>query len=75
MMDENGYKIVNVDSLIMIEKPKMSPYIEQMRENIAKALECDKSLINVKATCFEGMGFVGEEKGAIAQAVVLIDDK
>lgn len=75
MMDEHGYKIVNVDSLIMIEKPKMAPYIEQMRDNIAKALDCDKSLINVKATCFEGMGFVGEGKGAIAQAVVLIDDK
>lgn len=75
MMDDNNYKIVNIDSLIMIEKPKMAPYIEEMRENIAKALDCEKTLINVKATCFEGMGFVGEGKGAIAQAVVLIDNK
>lgn len=75
MMDDNNYKIVNIDSLIMIEKPKMAPYIEEMRENIAKALDCEKTLINVKATCFEGMGFVGEGKGAIAQAVVLIDKK
>lgn len=75
MMDEHGYKIVNVDSLIIIEKPKMAPYIDKMKENIAKALGCDASLINVKATCSEGMGFVGRGEGAIAQAVVLIDEK
>ena len=75
MLDENNYKVINVDSLIMIEKPKMAPYIDKMRENIAKELECDISQINVKATCFEKMGFVGSGEGAIAQAVVLIDDK
>ena len=75
MLDENNYKVINVDSLIMIEKPKMAPYIDKMRENIAKELECDVSQINVKATCFEKMGFVGNGEGAIAQAVVLIDDK
>ncbi|MDO4500953.1 MAG: 2-C-methyl-D-erythritol 2,4-cyclodiphosphate synthase [Erysipelotrichaceae bacterium] len=75
MMDENAYQIVNVDSLIIIEKPKMAPHIDQMRLNIANALECDPSLINVKATCMEKMGFVGRGEGAIAQAVVLIDNK
>lgn len=75
MLDENNYKVINIDSLIMIEKPKMAPYIDKMRENIAKELECDISQINVKATCFEKMGFVGSGEGAIAQAVVLIDDK
>ena len=75
MLDENNYKVINIDSLIMIEKPKMAPYIDRMRENIAKELECDISQINVKATCFEKMGFVGSGEGAIAQAVVLIDDK
>ena len=75
MMDEHGYKIVNVDSLIIIEKPKMAHYIDDMKENIARALNCDSSLINIKATCAEGMGFVGRGEGAIAQAVVLIDEK
>ena len=75
MLDENNYKVINIDSLIMIEKPKMAFYIDKMRENIAKELECDISQINVKATCFEKMGFVGSGEGAIAQAVVLIDDK
>lgn len=75
MLDDNGYKVVNVDSLIIIEKPKMAPHIEKMRENIATYLNTDISNINVKATCAEGMGFVGKGEGAIAQAVVLIDNK
>lgn len=75
MMEEHGYKLVNLDSLIMIEKPKMAPYIDQMRENIAKHLHCDISQINVKATCSEKMGFIGEGRGAQAQCVCLIDEK
>lgn len=75
MLDENNYKVVNIDSLIMIEKPKMAPYLDQMKENIARCLEIDNSLVNIKATCFEKMGFVGSGEGAIAQAVCLIDDK
>ena len=75
MLDDNGYMVVNIDSLIMIEKPKMAPYIDQMRKNIADTLMIDESLVNVKATCFEKMGFVGQGEGVIAQAVVLIDDK
>ena len=74
MLKENGYKVVNVDSLIIIEKPKMAPYIETMRKNIADCLHTDISNINVKATCSEGMGFVGKGEGAIAQAVCLIDN-
>ena len=53
----------------------MAPYIDQMRKNIADTLMIDESLVNVKATCFEKMGFVGQGEGVIAQAVVLIDDK
>ena len=75
LMDQEGYKIVNVDSLIVIEKPKMAPYIDEMRNNIANALHTDIKNINVKATCNEGMGFVGRKEGALAQAVVLIEDK
>lgn len=75
MLEENGYKVVNIDSLIIIEKPKIAPYIDEMRNNIAKHLHCDVSLINVKATCAEGMGFIGKGEGAMAEAVCLIDNK
>ena len=72
MMVERGYVIGNVDSIIVIEKPKMAPYISKMRENIAKVLKCDMEQINVKATRAEKLGFVGEGKGVLAKAVVLL---
>ena len=74
MMKENGYKLVNLDSLIVIEKPKMAPYIDEMRKNIAEHLHCDVSRVNVKATCNEGMGFIGEGQGALAECVCLIEE-
>lgn len=73
IMDKEGYHIVNVDSLVIIEKPKLAPYIDEMRKNIAEHLHCDINQINVKATCAEGLGFVGNEDGAVAQCVCLID--
>ena len=75
MMKENHYKLVNLDSLIVIEKPKMAPHIDEMRKNIAEHLHCDISQINVKATCAEGMSFVGKGEGALAQCVCLIDNE
>lgn len=75
MMEEKGYKIGNVDSLVMIEKPKMAPHIEKMRENFAKVLHCDISQVSVKATRGEKMGFVGREEGVQAFAVVLLEEK
>ena len=72
MMVDNGYSIGNVDSLVIIEKPGLSPYIPQMKENIARVLGCPLTAVNVKATRGEGLGFVGEEKGAVATAVVLL---
>ncbi|MBQ3419055.1 MAG: 2-C-methyl-D-erythritol 2,4-cyclodiphosphate synthase [Erysipelotrichaceae bacterium] len=75
LLDENNYRINNIDSLVIIEKPKLAPYIEQMRNNIAYTLGIDIKQINIKATCAEGLGFVGQGQGAIAQAVVLIDEK
>ena len=74
MMEEKGYSIGNVDSLILIEKPKMAPHIQKMRENFAKALHCDLSRISVKATRGEGLGFVGREEGVLAQAVVFLEE-
>lgn len=70
---EKGYRIVNIDATIIAQKPKMRGYIDTMRENIAKALECDIYDINVKATTEEGMGFTGEGMGISAHAVCLID--
>ena len=72
MMRERGYTIGNVDSLIMIEKPKMAPHIMAMRENIARALVCDLDGVRVKATRGEGLGLVGKSEGVQAQAVVLL---
>ncbi len=74
MLKEHGYHVINIDSLIVIEKPKMAPYIDEMRNNIAARLHCDPSRINVKATCGEGMGFIGRGEGAMAEAVCLIDE-
>jgi 2-C-methyl-D-erythritol 2,4-cyclodiphosphate synthase len=59
--------------MISLEKPKLRPYIDDMREAIAGILNCSKKQISIKATTFEGMGFVGEEKGILCEAVVLIE--
>lgn len=75
VMDEKGYKINNVDSLIIIESPRLRPYIDQMKENIANTLNTSINNINVKATCSEKIGFVGRKEGAVAQAVVLLVKK
>lgn len=72
LMSQNGYQINNVDALIIIEKPRLAPYIPTMIENIANILNCPIKDINIKATCGEGLGFVGNQTGAIAQAVVLL---
>lgn len=72
LMKKHGYIIGNIDSLIVIEEPKMAPYIEKMKENIAGCLKCSLDKVNIKATRGEGLGFVGEKKGAKAYSVCLI---
>ncbi|MBR2768144.1 MAG: 2-C-methyl-D-erythritol 2,4-cyclodiphosphate synthase [Solobacterium sp.] len=74
MMKERGYRIGNVDSLVLIEKPKMGPYIETMRRNFAEALETDIANISVKATRGEKLGYVGRGEGVMAQAAVLLEE-
>lgn len=74
MMAEKGYRIGNVDSLMLIEKPKMAPHIEEMRRNIAAALHTETDRVSVKATRGEKMGFVGRGEGVLAQAVVLLEE-
>ncbi len=72
LMRNNGYRIGNLDALVIIEKPKLAPYINQMKENVAKILNCPLQDINIKATCAEKLGFIGSSDGAVAQAVVLL---
>lgn len=68
-----GYKIVNIDSTILAQVPKMAPYIHSMRENIAKACNVDVDFVSVKATTEEGLGFTGAKEGIAAHAVCLLD--
>lgn len=70
-----GYHLVNLDAVIMAEKPKIAPYISRMRENLALAIGCDQNQVSVKATTTEKIGFVGREEGIAAQVVVLLDNR
>ncbi len=71
LMKENGFALGNLDITIVAEKPKLAPYIMQMRENLAGTFGCDISKISVKATTEEGLGLAG--KGIGAYAVVIIE--
>lgn len=72
LLYENGYKISNIDSTIIAQKPKMAPHIQLMRKNIANALNIDIDQINVKATTEEGLGFTGEGLGISSQSICLL---
>lgn len=72
MTEEKGYTVGNVDVTIVAQRPKMSPYIEQMRENIAKDLKVGIDAVNVKATTTEELGFEGRGEGISATAVALL---
>ncbi len=69
---EKGYTIENIDATILAQKPKLRPYIDRMRHNIAHTLQVDIDQINVKATTEEGLGFTGHEEGIAAHAVALL---
>ena len=75
LINENNYCIINLDATIIAQKPKMRPYIDQMRKNIADALNMDISYVNVKATTEEGLGFTGEGLGIAANCICLIENK
>ena len=74
-MDENKFKIENIDCCIVCQKPKMAPHIESMRKRISELLETSIDNINVKATTTEKLGFTGREEGIASQAVVLLQKK
>ncbi len=69
----NGYSISNIDATVIAQKPKLAPYIEEMRKNIASALDLSIEQVSVKATTEEGLGFTGNGEGISTHAVVLID--
>ncbi len=68
-----GWHIVNIDSTVMAQAPKLRPYIDEMRENIASACGLDISCVSVKATTEEGLGFTGRKEGISASAVCLVE--
>ena len=72
ILAENMYSIGNADITVIAQKPKLSPYIEKMRENVADVLGIGKDLINIKATTTEKLGFTGRGEGIAAEAVCSI---
>lgn len=71
-LGESGYTISNVDATVVAERPKLSPYVSQMRSRIGKALGLPDDCVSIKATTSERLGFTGREEGIAAHAVVLI---
>jgi 2-C-methyl-D-erythritol 2,4-cyclodiphosphate synthase len=74
LLNEKGYRVVNVDSIVIAQKPKLLPYRPQMAENMAQALGIPVDCVSVKATTEEGMGFTGTGDGMASQAVVLLEN-
>ena len=72
ILKKNGFSVNNIDATIVAQRPKMAPYIEKMRKNIADAINTDIKNISIKATTTEGLGFEGEGKGISAQAVCTV---
>lgn len=72
LLSEKGFLVENIDATIIAQEPKMRPYIDTMRENIAKALNMDVSCVNVKATTEEGLGFTGSGEGISSQAICML---
>lgn len=73
LISKKGYKISNIDATIIAQKPKMAPYIINMRENIALTLKIPIDNINIKATTEEGLGFTGDGLGISSQSICLIE--
>lgn len=72
---DNGYRVINIDATVLAQKPKLKPFIPQMRENIAGAIGISVDCVSVKATTEEGLGFTGTGEGMAAHCVCLIENK
>ncbi len=75
MLNSKSFRVVNIDSTVILQSPKISEYIPQMRINISEILQIDINKVSVKATTTEWLGFIGENKGIAAQAIVLLESK
>lgn len=75
LLEKKGYQVGNVDATILAQKPKLAPYIEKMRDNLAARMKVEPDQVNVKATTEEKLGFTGAEEGIAAHAVVLLSLK
>ncbi len=75
LADGMGYRLGNVDATIVAQRPKLAPYIQEMRHNIAATLDAEVGLVNVKATTTEELGFAGRGEGIAAYAVVVMASK
>ncbi|HHW01889.1 MAG TPA: 2-C-methyl-D-erythritol 2,4-cyclodiphosphate synthase [Thermoanaerobacterales bacterium] len=72
LLKQAGFGVVNIDSVICAQRPKLSPYIQKMRQNIAETLNISEDKVSVKATTTEGMGYEGRGEGISAQAICMI---
>ncbi len=75
LLRDSGYRVGNVDVTVIAQRPKLAPYIPEMRRLLAEAMEVDQGQVNVKATTEEKLGFTGEGLGIAAHAVALIEDR
>ncbi len=75
IMRERGFAVGNIDATVIAQHPKLAPYIEKMRQNIAAVFACDDSAVNVKATTEEGLGFTGTGEAISAHAVCILTKK
>jgi len=75
LADAKGYRIGNVDATIVAQRPKLAPFIPEMRSNIAEALGCEQCRVNVKATTTEQLGFAGRGEGIASYSVALLEEK
>ena len=73
LLYNKGYKIVNIDATVLAQAPKLAPFIEEMRENIARCISIEVDRVSVKATTEEGLGFTGQGEGIAAHAVCIIE--
>lgn len=75
MTNRAGFKLGNLDVMVLCEQPKLAPHIDAMRQCMARLFTCELSQVSVKATTMEGLGFIGKKEGIAAQAVVLLEEQ
>lgn len=73
-LDDQGYSVINIDSTVSLQRPRLKEYIPVMQDILAKILKIETNRVSIKATTTENLGFVGREEGIAAQAVVLVSD-